>query len=221
MKVISVPVISLPDLPVFGPIIPTEELINCFSANNIIEIAQQKAQIIYQESQKYLDETKQECQSLRELAYQEGMALLEDEAPLIRQKIATESIEWLVSEHQLEQNILMCLEPRLREVLVSVLDMFFIENDSTGLLFNQLRTKLEEIKNEKSATLYIHPSQYNKLIKLFSGYPWLHIQVDETKDKDEALLSSSLFNLHINLKEQLESICAHLLLAEEETCNVC
>lgn len=214
MNIIKTPVISLPDMPIFGSIISPDELSDYFAANDIIKIAEQKAQAIYQESLSHREKITQECEDLRQAAYQEGIRLLEEEAPYIRQKITADTIEWLVAEHQLEQNILIRLESCLQNVLANIVSSFFIESSSAELLAKQLKDKLEMMNNEKVATLYIHSSQHNEFVELFSDYPWLNIIPDDTKGKDEALLSSSLFNLHINLQEQFKSICERILLTK-------
>lgn len=214
MNIIKTPVISLPDMPIFGLIISSDELTNYFAANDIIKIAEQKAQAIYQASLSHREKIVQECDDLRQAAYQDGLRLLEQEAPNIRQKTVADTIEWLVAEHQLEQNILVRLESCLHKTLINIVESFFIENSSAKLLAKQLKDKLEMMNNEKAATLYIHSSQYDEFAELFSDYPWLNIILDDTKGKDEALLSSSLFNLHINLQEQFKSICERILLTK-------
>lgn len=217
MSAITLPIISI-DVPApSGSRIAAAELANYCVANDIVEQAKHTANELNQKAQAHLEQVQQLCFEECQNARLEGLEHLNQEAPALRQQLTAEVISWFVDEQQLELEITTRLENRLRELLVSVFSEFITDQNLTDLLVLRLKSRLETINSEKKATLHVCPQQHDELVSAFADYSWLQVKNDETLLTGEALLTTPLFTVYINLEEQLEAILARLAAPSQES----
>jgi flagellar biosynthesis/type III secretory pathway protein FliH len=216
MSVITIPIASIAVPAPPGSRIAAAELANYAEANDIIEQARQTAQSLHLEAQQHLEQVQQQCEEARQNAWQEGLQLLKQETPALRQQLTAEVIHWLIDEQQLEQAIVTRLETQLRELLVSVFSGFIADQNLTDLLVLRLKERLEKVSHEHTATLHVCPQQYDELTLAFADYRWLQVKNDTTLLAGEAMLTTPLFTVYINLEEQLQAILARLAPPAEE-----
>lgn len=216
MSAITLPIISI-DVPApSGSRIAAAELANYCVANDIVEQAKHTADKLYQRAQTHLEQVEQMCLEERENARQEGLEQLQQEAPALRQQLTADVVSWFVDEQQLELELTARLENRLRELMVSVFSEFIADQNLTDLLVLRLKNRLDTINSEKTATLHVCPQQHNELVSAFADYPWLQVKNDEALLTGEALLTTPLFTVFINLEEQLAAILARLAAPSQE-----
>lgn len=216
MSAITLPIISI-DVPApSGSRIAAAELANYCVANDIVEQAKHTADKLYQQAQTHLEQVEQMCLEERENARQEGLEQLQQEAPALRQQLTADVVSWFVDEQQLELELTARLENRLRELMVSVFSEFIADQNLTDLLVLRLKNRLDTINSEKTATLHVCPQQHNELVSAFADYPWLQVKNDEALLTGEALLTTPLFTVFINLEEQLAAILARLAAPSQE-----
>ncbi|KAB7897042.1 hypothetical protein GA565_14185 [Rouxiella sp. S1S-2] len=199
-----------------GPIISASTLADYTQAADIIDRAEHDALALRSSAQEYLEDIEQHCAEAREAARQEGEVWAAEDAPLHRREAVADAVEWLISEHQLESDIIRRLEPKMRTILAQVFKEFYVQQDNCRLLLDRLRDTLDKLLQEEAGTLFVCPEQWEELRLSFASYPALQVKMNEHLGLGEARLVTPLVSLSINLEDQLESILARLLKMSED-----
>lgn len=216
MKTLLLPCVTLPAINVPGPLISAHRLSDIETAGSIIDEAHQQADLIRLEADEYYRDVMNQCESIREQAFQEGFDAFQDELPFLREQVSLEIVDWLAEEHQLEEAVISRLFDRMLEILVDVCSTFFTDANSEELLTQQLKKHFSLLPSEQNATLYVSDEQYSVLSSNFTPETWLTVKIDPHLHSDIALLDTSLCSLRIDLSEQRDSVLARLGSLKEE-----
>lgn len=210
MKTLLLPCVTLPAINVAGPLISAHTLSDIETAGRIVDEARQQADLIRLEADEYLRDVTNQCEAIREEAFQEGLDAFHDELPFLREQVSLEIVDWLAEEHQLEEAVISGLFDRMLGILINVCNTFFTDTNSEELLTQQLKKHFSLLPTELNATLYVSDEQYSVLSSNFTPETWLTVKIDPHLHSDIALLNTSLCSLRIDLAEQRGSVLARL-----------
>lgn len=210
MKVLTIPVTRLSIGVPIGPVISAMQFANYLEAQDIIEDAHQAAEDIINCAQEEADNIQQQCDEMREAAREEGVRQFADESLQIRQKIVADTVEWVVTEYEMERYIIERLEGGLRDVMVQVFEEFYRQQQGSGLLITRLREAIDQLENDERGVLRVSHMQFDELSRAFVAYPQLRLESDKQLAAGKAILTTPMVYLHLDLEEQLQSIISRL-----------
>lgn len=190
--------------------IPAVELAHYFVAKEVMDEAQATAQAIEQAAQAYYQNTEQECENIRTLAYQEGLEQAKQALPELQRITINDTVEWLVAEQQLEHAIIQRLVPHLQHMLAQALQEYVGEQDSTDILLRRLQQRLPQMLAEQAGTLQVSVEQYPAVTHALAGYSGLRIEACAERPPGTALLTTPFAILSIDLDAHLQAILSRL-----------
>ncbi|QGY32129.1 hypothetical protein [Pantoea cypripedii] len=216
MSRLRIKVESLPLSAPAGLLIRANELAQYQEAQDIIQQAHEQAARIKQEADDLLCRIQQQRDEACEAAREEGLVQLKEEEANWRQQAVAETVQWLLDEHELECNVIRRLEPRLRSMMTQVFKQFYQQQDGSRLLMDRLRSAIDSLLTEDSATLHVCPAQWDTLQHAFAAWPGLKVKSNPELTIGQATLSSPMVTLQLDLEEQLNAMLSCLNKDETE-----
>lgn len=201
------PIIYLPGPPPLGAFISAEELTHHYNAQRVITNANEKSALILAELEQKMASTRKDMRRVREQARQAGLGEAQEELDRLRKETIAQTVEWLITEDELERQIANHLDERIRALITQAMVSWLNERDVVNDLMQCVKQRLAQIADEELATLYIPPDTEDRVREHLSALPRVRIHTDVTLSAGQARLESRLAVVRFDL----DAHC-HLLL---------
>ncbi|PKH21806.1 hypothetical protein CIG19_14775 [Enterobacterales bacterium CwR94] len=203
MKKIRLPLIHLPGIAPTGDIYSREQLAQYVQANDILEQAAQEAARLLKAAENERQETHARCAALIEQAKREGIQQGQAAVETTRQQVITETVQWLVDEKRLEEQIANLMQERLQEMVQRIVEPYLMTCDPVPLLIQRVDALMHQYLHENNLELYVSHEHIPQLSHAFSGNVPLTLIADDTLSLHQARLVSPCAIVWLDLKQHL------------------
>ncbi|WDD90572.1 EsaK (plasmid) [Burkholderia sp. FERM BP-3421] len=206
--------ISITYLPGPAPVeslIPAATLAGYVDAASIVERAQAHAARVLEAARSTLADAERDAHRLREDAHRQGLADAAAELAYARENLIGETVRWLVDEADLEAQIAMHLDDRLRVLVASVVEPYLRDRDAVELLLAQVRTCLAGDQGASPLELQVSAASAERIRAALGDAPRVRVTVEAALRADEARLASPYAIVHFNPGLHLDLLLSRLL----------
>lgn len=201
--------ISLEQSVASRPVIPAHEIDRLLQAQNIIEVARQRAAEYLQSARQQRGEARARFQ--RRMAQQRRGWRRHYRKIFAQAKMdGTEAaLNWLVDQQRWEHLVYQRLTKQIAGLLSERLQVISRDLPWEGLLFEQLGPLCNELQNAHPLTLKISPALSRCLSQDVLALP-LTVEQDESLAFGDALLETQLVRVELKLPGQINLLCEAL-----------
>lgn len=194
-----IPILYLPGPPPLDVIIPADDLVHYYTAQQIVANAKDQAASILAELEEHIAAARDDVQNIREQARLAGMDQAKQQLDRLREQAIADAVEWLVAEDQLECHIANSLDEQLRSLLTQAMSAWLDERNVVDDLMRRVKQSLEAMAGQELASLYIPPGIDAALREELSAMPRVRIYTDATLTGGQARLESRLILIRLDL----------------------
>jgi hypothetical protein len=191
-------------------VVPASALAVRFEADAIVADAHRQAQALRERADEVVACANTEAEAIRMQAREDGLAQAEAQLDAARAALIDETLEWLVTEAQLEAEIAWRMEARIRALVADALEAFAGATDATELLMTRVQEALSQRSTDGIATLYVANEALAAAATACAQCAWVRVRPDPQLDGTQAVLETPLVRVHVDTGRHLQTILARL-----------
>ncbi|WP_051673175.1 hypothetical protein [Pseudomonas chlororaphis] len=219
MTQLTIPCVYLPGSSPYTQFIPAEELQEHFAAASALAQAHEACEALHQQANLTLEQAHEEAEQIRQQAYHQGMLEAAQAWAEQQQALIDQTLEWHVSQTQLEATLTQHLDTRIRALVAVVLEEFVGEQNAADLMVKRIHQRLG-LLNEGAITLHVSDTCQSRAREHLGAYPNVRVVSCSSLKSAQARVQTALFTLHIDLDQHLDSLLSRLRqLPNEPACD--
>ncbi len=222
MNPFNFPIEKLDKLDGLDPVIKGSTFSLLQQASTLIKRAQTQALEVLRQANLEALAIQEKAAQVGEFQKSQVVRKIRDET---RDATVEEGLRWLIDEQQVESAVIKSLETRVREIMASVLEEWFAEQDQLAQLATRLAVLVRERAQQRPCKLRLHPdacatieAQLKELVDL-NGIDCL---ADATLTPEQAVIETEFLHVEFDLARHRNAVFTALrkMYLEENVENV-
>ena len=205
-----VPITRIPGLVPFGPLILSADIARCIDASATVDRARHEANSLLEQAGEVVAQARRDADDIRTEARREGLADAVSEMEAMRKTLVSETVNWLVTETDLELLVAERVDASVRTLIAQVLQEFAEEQDSTEILLRRVSARLPNLLGDAVLTLKVPTSALKMARSTFERDHRLRVIADASLPDKRAVLESPFLTLQMDIDAHLAILLSSL-----------